>query len=247
MSTFLSTHPKQASHAYPYPTVASLRLLLYVNHPLFSQSLRHTLETEVGFQMIGEAANGRELLRYAFETQPDVIVMALLPTGSETLSALRTLLDERPESKVVLIASDHIGQYGFETLKVLEQLKQQHCFFAILAGGVEELTRGIQQLASGHTPKHSARLMPACPDDEPYDQVSERERDALCLVALGLSNKEIAQELGISEKTVRNRLSEVYSKLGLENRTQAALYALRRGMVPLHYIDTLERDAGANP
>jgi DNA-binding NarL/FixJ family response regulator len=218
------------------------RLLLCDDHALFRQGLKSLLETEEGFRVIGEAATGREALRYALETRPDVALMDIQMPGLDGVAVTKAILEERPEVKVIVLTMYRQDRYVFEAVKagargyLLKDADASELIFAIqrvaegetllgpeMAASVLEEFSKVKEKAAGELP---AQLDQPC-------ELTEREATILRLLAKGASNQEIAAALGVSEKTVRNRLSEIFSKLRLNNRTQAALYALREGIATL--------------
>lgn len=215
-----------------------IRLLLCDDHAMFRQGLRSILETEEAFRVIGEAATGREAVRAALETRPDVVIMDIQMPELDGVAATKAILAEEPEAKVIILTMYRQDRYVFEAIKAGAR------GYMLKDADANDLIDAIRRVAAGETLltaemaasildefRHLGEL-PAHPDHE-ISELTEREEDILRLLAKGDSNQEIAGSLGISEKTVRNRLSEIFSKLRLNNRTQAALYALREGIATL--------------
>lgn len=215
-----------------------IRLLLCDDHAMFRQGLRSILETEEDFRVIGEAATGREAVLHALETRPDVTLMDLQMPELDGVAATKAILTEQPESKVIVLTMYRQDRYVFEAIKAGAR------GYMLKDSGANDLIDAIRRVAAGETllnaemaasildEFHQLGDLPAHPDHK-ISELTEREEDILRLLAQGASNQEIAGSLGISEKTVRNRLSEIFSKLRLNNRTQAALYALREGIATL--------------
>lgn len=215
-----------------------IRLLLCDDHAMFRQGLRSILETEEDFRVIGEAATGREAVLHALETRPDVTLMDLQMPELDGVAATKAILAEQPEAKVIVLTMYRQDRYVFEAIKAGAR------GYMLKDSGAGDLIDAIRRVASGETllnaemaasildEFHQLGELPVHPDHE-ISVLTEREEDILRLLAQGASNQEIAGSLGISEKTVRNRLSEIFSKLRLNNRTQAALYALREGIATL--------------
>ena len=215
------------------------RILLCDDHAMFRQGLKSILETEPGFRVIGEAATGREAVRYAFETQPDVIIMDIHMPELDGVAASKAILAEL-ETRVIILTMYRQDTYVFEAIKVGAR------GYLLKDADAGELIEAIKRVAEGETllnaemaasildefKKVKEAELPDHPDHQ-LSELTEREADILRLLAKGASNQEIAEALSVSEKTVRNRLSEIFSKLRLNNRTQAALYALREGIAPL--------------
>ncbi len=215
-----------------------IRLLLCDDHAMFRQGLRSILETEKGMRVIGEAATGREAVRYALTTYPDVIVMDIQMPELDGVAATKTILEEFPEAKVIILTMYRQDRYVFEAIKAGARgylLKDAHAddlISAIRRVFDGEILLRAELAASILDEFKRAKEVPEHPEHR-LSELTEREATILRLLARGASNAEIAEDLGVSEKTVRNRLSEIFSKLRLNNRTQAALYALREGIATL--------------
>ncbi len=221
-----------------------VRLLLCDDHAMFRQGLKSILETEEGFRVIGEAANGREAVRYALETQPDVVLMDIQMPGLDGVAATKAILEERPEMRVIILTMYRQDRYVFEAIKAGAR------GYLLKDADAGELIEAIRRVHEGET-LLSAEMAASILDEfakvreqatpvqgHALSELTEREAAILRLLAQGASNQQIAEELNVSEKTVRNRLSEIFAKLRLNNRTQAALFALREG------IATLQQDDG---
>jgi DNA-binding NarL/FixJ family response regulator len=216
-----------------------IRILLCDDHAMFRQGLKSILETESGFRVIGEAATGREAVRYAIETRPDVILMDIQMPELDGVAASKTILAEYPEAKVIILTMYRQDTYVFEAIKVGAR------GYMLKDADANDLIEAIHRVADGETLLNAEMAasildefkkvkdeLPEHPEHRLSD-LTEREAAILRLLAQGSSNQEIAEALEVSEKTVRNRLSEIFSKLRLNNRTQAALYALREGIASL--------------
>ncbi|APD08902.1 MULTISPECIES: response regulator [Thermus] len=209
-----------------------IRVLLADDHALFRQGLKSLLEAEGDFRVVGEAKDGWEAMRHALEAKPDVILMDIQMPGLDGVQATQAILKEWPEAKVIILTMYRQDAYVFEAVKagargyllkdtdaqeLIEAIRRVHAgevlLDAELAGRIIQDFRAKKE---AQAPLHA--------------ELSEREVQILKLVAQGYTNLEIAAELGLSEKTVRNRLSEIFQKLHLNNRTQAALYAIREGL-----------------
>src|SRR5690554_6439460 len=214
------------------------RLLLCDDHAMFRQGVRSILETEDDFRIIGEASTGREAVRHALETRPDVILMDIQMPELDGVAATKAILAEYPEAKVIILTMYRQDRYVFEAIKVGAR------GYLLKDSDANDLIDSIRRVADGEALLNAGMAaeilnefrksgeIPADPDHK-FSELSERESDILRLLAQGHSNQQIASALEISEKTVRNRLSEIFSKLRLNNRTQAALYALREGIATL--------------
>lgn len=216
------------------------RLLLCDDHAMFRQGVRSILETEEDFRVIGEASTGREAVRYALETRPDVVLMDIQMPELDGVAATKAILAEQPDIPVIILTMYRQDRYVFEAVKVGAR------GYMLKDAGADELVDSIRRVAAGETLLNAEMAasileefhklgdldLPSHPEHT-ISELTEREEDILRLLAQGSTNQEIADALGVSEKTVRNRLSEIFSKLRLNNRTQAALYALREGIATL--------------
>lgn len=215
-----------------------IRLLLCDDHAMLRQGLRSILETEQDFRVIGEAATGREAVRYALETRPDVILMDIQMPELDGSAATQAILEELPDAKVIILTMYRQDRYVFAAIKAGARgyfLKDAST--EVLIDAIHRVYQGEMllrpELASSVLDEFKkVKTEPQHPQHK-LSELTERETKILKLLAQGWSNHEIADSLGVSEKTVRNRLSEIFSKLRLNNRTQAALYALREGIASL--------------
>ncbi|MCY1703432.1 MULTISPECIES: response regulator transcription factor [Deinococcus] len=212
-----------------------IRVLLVDDHALFRQGLRSLLESE-GMRVIGEAANGREALRFAADTHPDVILMDIQMPELDGVKATQNILEIDPSAKVIMITMYRQDRYVFEAVKAGAR------GYVLKDADSSALLDAIRRVAAGEAllnPDMAQNVLDDFRDkreelpQEKHNDLNERETMILKLLAQGFSNQDIALRLDISEKTVRNRLSEIFTKLQLNNRTQAALYAIREGIAPL--------------
>ena len=216
----------------------TVRILLCDDHNMFRQGLKSILETEDGFRVIGEASTGREAVRYALQTRPDIILMDIQMPELDGVAAAKAILAEEPDTNIIILTMYRQDTYVFEAIKVGAR------GYLLKDADANDLIEAIRRVAQGETLLNAemaasildefkkVKQMPEHPEHKLSD-LTEREADILRLLAQGASNQEIAEALKVSEKTVRNRLSEIFSKLRLNNRTQAALYALREGIASL--------------
>jgi DNA-binding NarL/FixJ family response regulator len=217
------------------PAVDGYRVLLVDDHDLFRTGLRTLLE-EQGVQIVGEAANGAAAVRAVRELTPDVVVMDLNMPGISGAEATRQIAALAPLTRVlVLTISD-------EDTDVLEAILAGACGYLLKDASIDELLRGIGAAAVGESliSPHIAgkvlqrvRATSAQPEAEAVirSELSEREIEVLKLIANGKDNAQIAGDLHISPKTVKNHISNILMKLQIENRIQAAVYAVRSGIV----------------
>jgi DNA-binding NarL/FixJ family response regulator len=211
-------------------TGRSIRVLVADDHPLVRQGLRAYLSLQPDLEVVGEATGGDEAILRARALGPDVILMDLLMPGLDGVEAMRRLGEEAPASRVVVVTSasdeDHVlaamraGASGY----VLKDAPP-----ADVVAAVRRAVEGGAVIDPNVAPVllREARREHA-PD--PLETLTPREREVLALVARGLPNKAIATELGVAEKTVKSHVSNVLRKLGVHDRTQAALLAARAGL-----------------
>ncbi len=212
---------------------AMIRILLADDHALFRQGLRSLLEAEGDIRVIGEAKDGREALRAALETNPDVILMDIQMPGLDGAEATKEILKEKPDAKVVMLTMYRQDAYVFEAVKAGAR------GYLLKDASADELIDAVRRVAAGEVLLDAELAEQIIQDFRAKEaeipksrraDLTDREVQILRLLAQGATNQEIADELGISEKTVRNRLSEIFAKLHLNNRTQAALFAIREGL-----------------
>lgn len=214
------------------------RLLLCDDHAMFRQGLRSILETEDDVRIIGEAATGREAVRYALETLPDVVLMDIQMPDLDGVAATKEILSEAPDVHVIILTMYRQDRYVFEAIKagargyMLKDADSGDLVDAIRRVADGETLLNAELAASILEEFRTAQEAPEHPEHR-VRELTDREEEILRHLAQGATNQEIATALDVSEKTVRNRLSEVFSKLRLNNRTQAALYALREGIATL--------------
>jgi DNA-binding NarL/FixJ family response regulator len=213
----------------------SPRVLLVDDHDLFRSGLRTLLE-EQGVDVVGEADNGTDALRQIREAAPDVVVMDLNMPGISGVEATRQIAMVAPLTRVlVLTISD-------EDADVIDAILAGACGYLLKDASIDELMTGIRAAAAGESlvsPPIAAKVLQrlratsASPREAETirSELSEREIQVLKLIANGKDNAMIAAELHISPKTVKNHISNILMKLQIENRIQAAVYAVRSGLV----------------
>lgn len=205
----------------------SIRLLLVDDHSVVRQGLWMFLALDPELAVVGEAVNGAEAVRLAHELQPDVILMDLLMPVMDGITAIGILRRELPEIEIIALTS------VLEDDAVIGAVRAGVTGYLLKDTEADELCRAIKAAAAGQvqlSPAAAARLMREIRAPESPETLTERETDVLRLLADGLSNKEIAHQLVIGEKTVKSHVSSILAKLGVPSRTQAALYAARIGL-----------------
>jgi two-component system, NarL family, response regulator LiaR len=213
--------------------LTKVRVLIADDHAVVRKGLRTFLELHDDVGVVGEASDGEEAVAAALEGRPDVILMDLVMPGLDGIEATKRILRERPATRVIALTS------FLDDDKVLPAVRAGAAGYLLKDVEPEELVRAIHTVHRGEALLHpavTATVMrelagQAQPVDASNLGLTEREREVLGLVARGLANKLIARELGIAEKTVKTHVSSILAKLGVTDRTQAALLAVRRGWV----------------
>ena len=212
-----------------------MRILIADDHALFRDSLRSLLTTR-GFEVVGEAQDGREAFDLARRLKPDIVLMDLGMPGFDGLAATRLISAEMPEVKVVVLTGSDDDANLFEAIKsgaqgyLLKNLASQE-FFTLLEG----VGRGEPALSPAMARKLLQELarpaQPATPSHDP-DALTDREKDVLELLVSGVTeNRRLARQLGLSENTVKFHIRNILDKLHLHNRAQVVGFALRHGIV----------------
>jgi len=207
-----------------------IRVLIADDHSVVRQGLRMFLGSDPELEIIGEARDGAEALRLSRELLPDVVLMDLLMPVMDGIAATAAIRRQVPETEVVALTS------VLEDASVVEAVRAGAIGYLLKDTDAHELRRAIKAAAAGQVqlaPQAAARLMREVRAPEKSSAaLTERETDVLRLLAQGKSNKEIAQTLNIGEQTVKTHVSHILDKLEMPSRTQAALYAIRIGLVP---------------
>jgi DNA-binding NarL/FixJ family response regulator len=207
----------------------SIRLLIVDDHSVVREGLRAFLRLQEGIDVVGEAGGADEAITVAGASSPDVILLDLVMPGGDGIGAIRRLLEVAPGVRVLVLTSFADDAQIFAAVAagaagyLLKNVDPQ-----ALADGIRDVYAGRPAL----DPSVASRLMHrggASPTA--HGDLTARERDVLRLVVEGLANKQIAQRLGIGEKTIKTHVSRVLAKLGVEDRTQAAVLAIREGLV----------------
>lgn len=207
-----------------------IRILIADDHSVVREGLRMFLGLDPEIELIGEASDGAEAVRLVGTLHPDVVLMDLIMPVMDGITATRAIREQFPDTEVVALTS------VLEDASVVGAVRAGAIGYLLKTTDAEELRRSIRAAAAGQvqlSADAAARLMREVRAPDSPETLTERETDVLRLVAEGKANKEIAQGLGIGEKTVKTHVSSILAKLGLQSRTQAALYAARIGIVPL--------------
>ena len=210
-------------------------MLLVDDHDLFRTGLRSLLE-EQGLHVVGEAENGDVALRLVGELAPDVVIMDLKMPGPSGVETTRRITNLAPLARVVVLT------ISAEDDDVMDAVVAGACGYLLKDASIDQLIAGIRAAAGGESlisPQIAAKLLQRLRAQSPdaaaaqsvRTELSHRELEVLRLIANGKDNAEIARELFISPKTVKNHISNILMKLQIENRIQAAVYAVRSGIV----------------
>ena len=204
-----------------------IRILLADDHTVVRRGLGMFLGDEPGFEVVGEAANGAEALRLAHDLRPDVVLMDLVMPVMDGITATGRIRAELPEVEVIALTS------VLEDASVVGAVKAGAIGYLLKDTDSDELCRAIRAAAAGQvqlSPAAAARLMREVRAPQCLEPLTDRETEVLRLLAEGKSNKEIAASLSISDNTVKTHVGNVFTKLDVQSRTQAALYAAQVGL-----------------
>ncbi len=205
-----------------------IRILIVDDHSVVRQGLRMFLQIDEGLSIVGEAENGEDAVRLTRELKPDIVLMDLLMPGMDGIEATSIIRAESPETEVLALTSVATDQM------IIAVMRAGAIGYILKETGGDELRQAIKAAAAGQvllSPQVAAHLIgsyrePAAPGD-----LTKREIEVLGFLANGESNKEIAARLFLSEETVKSHVSNILGKLGLTSRTQAALHAIKLGLV----------------
>ena len=217
--------------------MTTIRVLIADDHRLFRLGLRQACESAGDFEVVGEAEDGQEAVELARRCRPDVILMDINMPILDGVEATRCIMENDPSIQVIMLTIYRRDRYVFEAIKagargyLLKDVDERELLEAIRA-----VHRGEALINPGLATKlldEFRRLGQVAAEAGDVERLTQGEMDVLRLVAQGASNKEIAARLHLAESTVSNRLSNIYQKLHVNSRTQAALMALRRGWAKL--------------
>lgn len=208
-----------------------IRILIADDHAIVREGLRSLIATDPQLRLAGEATDGEEAVRLFAELLPDVTLLDLMMPRKDGISAIEEIKGHHPEAKILVLTS------FVEDEKVFPAIKAGALGYLLKETSPDDLLQAIREVYQGESslsPAIARKLINEInrPPDAPQTEepLSERELEVLILIAEGLSNQEIADQLVVSERTVRNHVGNILSKLHLANRTQAALYAVRKGL-----------------
>ncbi|HEV8687760.1 MAG TPA: response regulator transcription factor [Gaiellaceae bacterium] len=210
-----------------------IRVLIVDDHAVVRRGLRTFLELQDEIEVVGEAEDGDEAVAAVEELAPDVVLMDLMMPRADGIEAIRQVRERRPATRVIALTS------FLDDDKLFPAVRAGAAGYLLKDVQPQELVSAIRTVHGGESllhPAAAARLMAEVASDggrtEPASLLTPREREVLVLIGRGLPNKVIARDLGVSEKTVKTHVSNLLGKLGLTDRTQAALFAVREGLLP---------------
>lgn len=216
--------------------MSKIRVLLADDHDLFRQGVRRLLDGHPDIEVVGEGRSGEESVRLVEELVPDIVLLDIAMPGLSGIDAARLIRTASPRTGIVMLTVHADEEFLFEAIKAGAM------GYLLKDASPEELLRAIRLIHGGEgllapsmaakVIREFARTREARDLAEVLNPLTQREVQILQHVAEGLANKEIAHKLAISERTVKNHLSNIMEKLHVNSRTQAAVYALRSGLVP---------------
>jgi DNA-binding NarL/FixJ family response regulator len=212
---------------------APIRVLIVDDHAVVREGLRTFLQLQDGIAVVGEAADGREALERALALAPDVVLMDLVMPRLDGVSAMRALHKRLPRTRVIVLTS------FLDDERLMAAVEAGAAGYLLKDVEPAELARAVRTAHAGEAlidPIVAGRLLgalagPRQPGAADGEDLTRREREVLELIVAGRSNKRIAFELGIAEKTVKTHVGHVLAKLGVSDRTQAAVLAMQQGLV----------------
>jgi DNA-binding NarL/FixJ family response regulator len=209
---------------------APIRLMLVDDHAMVRQGLRMFLKLDPGLIVVGEASSGEDALLKVDDLAPDVILMDLVLPSMSGIDTIRAVLNVRPETAILALTAVLEDEY------IVRAMQAGAVGYLLKDTEAGELIRAIRAAAGGQiqlSPRVAARLLSETPAIPAPEALTEREIEVLRLLVWGQSNRQISQSLQITEKTVKTHVSNILGKLNVTSRTQAALYAVKMGFVPL--------------
>ncbi|WP_135555473.1 response regulator [Paenibacillus cymbidii] len=208
-----------------------IKVLLVDDHEMVRIGLAAVLGTEDGIEVVGEAGNGKEGIRLALEYKPDVVLMDLVMEGMDGIETTRRLLAQLPDCKVIVLTS------FLDDEKMYPVIEAGAFSYLLKTSRASEIAQAIRAAANGQSILESQvaskimnRFRQPKPAAAPHHELTDREMEVLRLIAGGRSNQEVADELYIGVKTVKFHVTNILAKLGVEDRTQAAIYAFKNGL-----------------
>lgn len=208
-----------------------IKVLLVDDHEMVRIGLAAVLGTEDGIEVVGEASNGQDGIRLAKEYKPDVVLMDLVMEGMDGIETTRRLLELHPECKVIVLTS------YLDDQKMYPVIEAGAFSYLLKTSRATEIAQAIRAAVKGQpileaqvASKIMNRFRQPKEERPPHHELTDREMEVLQLIAKGKSNQEVADALFIGVKTVKYHVTNIFAKLGVEDRTQAAIYAFKNGL-----------------
>jgi two-component system, NarL family, response regulator LiaR len=211
-----------------------IKVLIVDDHKVVRQGLRYLLEQEDGIEVVAECPDGESAIAAVRSLAPTVVLLDLFMPGTSGLDVLAQIKHDRPETEVLMLTSSTADEH------LLAAVRAGALAYLPKTAGVDQVVASVRAAARGESlldPRIAARLVREVRDTRsrrgPLNQLSPRETEVLALLARGRSNREIGRALAITEETVKAHVSSILAKLHLADRTQAAIFGLQQGLVPL--------------
>jgi NarL family two-component system response regulator LiaR len=211
-----------------------IKVVIVDDHKVVRQGLRYLLEQEEGIEVVAECPDGESAIAAVRSLAPTVVLLDLFMPGTGGLDVLAQIKRDRPETEVLMLTSSTADEH------LLAAVRAGALAYLPKTAGVDQVVASVRAAARGESlldPRIAARLVREVRDTRarpgPLNQLSPRETQVLALLARGRSNREIARALAITEETVKAHVSSILAKLHLADRTQAAIFGLQQGLVPL--------------
>jgi DNA-binding NarL/FixJ family response regulator len=208
-----------------------IRVLIVDDHTVVREGLQVMIESSGEFEIVGQAANGHEAVYLSEKLQPDVVLIDIQMPGMGGIEATSCIIHRVPTAQVVMISSFDQDEYIYQSIQAGAR------GYVLKSSGVEELLNVVRAAARGESllsPNIATRLVGHISAVDKRQEFTPREHEVLHLLARGLRNKEIASQLHITERTVKNHIANIMAKLGVESRTEAILQALKERLVKLN-------------
>jgi two-component system, NarL family, response regulator LiaR len=211
-----------------------IKVLIVDDHKVVRQGLRYLLDQEDGIEVVAECPDGESAIAAVRTLAPTVVLLDLFMPGTSGLDVLAQIKHDRPQTEVLMLTSSTADEH------LLAAVRAGALAYLPKTAGVDQVVASVRAAARGESlldPRIAARLVrevrDTSPRPGPLNHLSPRETEVLALLARGRSNREIARALAITEETVKAHVSSILAKLHLADRTQAAIFGLQHGLVPL--------------
>lgn len=207
-----------------------IKVMIVDDHDIVRRGVKTFLLTDDEIDIVGEASSGNEGVELALELKPDVILMDLIMENGTGIEATEKIMKQLPNCKIIILTS------YYDDEKVFPALEAGAFSYMLKTSSGEEISNAIKKAARGENviePKVASAMMNRIrtPEKMPHDDLTERELEVLICIGNGLTNSEISEKLFIGIKTVKTHVSNILSKLGVQDRTQAAVYAHKNGLM----------------